>query len=110
MVSPGVLAIFLFGLFWKKATANSALWAAILTIPISMFFKFAFTTMPWMDQMGYSFIVISIIIMIISLLEKGDLASKAIPINKDLFKTDNVFNVGAVVITAIIATLYIIFW
>ncbi|RLD73564.1 MAG: sodium/glucose cotransporter, partial [Bacteroidetes bacterium] len=110
MVSPGVLAIFLFGLFWKRATANSALWAAILTIPISMFFKFVFTTMPWMDQMGYSFLVISVIIVIISILEKNDLSSKAIPISKDLFKTGNAFNVGAVVITAIIATLYIIFW
>lgn len=110
MVSPGILAIFLFGLFWKKATTNSALWAAILTIPVSMFFKFAFTGMPWMDQMGYSFLVISAIIVIISMLEKNNLTTKAIPISKDLFKTDNVFNVGAVVITAIIATLYIIFW
>jgi len=66
--------------------------------------------MPWMDQMGYSFLVISVIIVIISILEKNDLSSKAIPISKDLFKTGNAFNVGAVVITAIIATLYIIFW
>ncbi len=110
MVSPGILAIFLFGLFWKKATSNSALWAALLTIPVSMFFKFVFPEVPWMNQMGYSFLFISLIIVIISLLEKNGAKSKAIPISKDLFKTDNAFNVGAVVITALIATLYIIFW
>ena len=110
MVSPGVLAIFLFGLFWKRATSNSALWAAILTIPISMFFKFTFTTMPWMDQMGYSFIAISAVMVIISLLESKAASPKATPISKELFKTDNAFNIGAVLITANIATLYIIFW
>ena len=109
MVSPGILAIFLFGLFWKKATANSALWAAILTIPVAMFFKLYISSMPWMDQMGYSFIVISIVIIIVSLLESKTV-SKAIPISADLFKTDNVFNIGAILIAAIIATLYIIFW
>ncbi|UBM62625.1 sodium/sugar symporter [Candidatus Sulfidibacterium hydrothermale] len=109
MVSPGILAIFLFGLFWKRATSNSALWAAIFTIPVSMFFKFVFPQVPWMNQMGYSFLIISAIIVIISLLEKKT-ESKAIPVSKELFHTDTAFNVGAVAITAIIATLYIIFW
>ena len=110
MVSPGILAIFLFGLFWKKATSNSALWAAILTIPVSAAFKFAFPQMPWMDQMGFSFIVISFVIIVISLLEgKGD-SPKAIPISKDLFKTNTTFNVGAITISVIIMVLYILFW
>ena len=110
MVSPGVFAIFMFGLFWKRATSNSALWAAILTIPVSMFFKFVFLEMPWMDQMGYSFLVISAIIIVISLLESKTNSEKAIPFTKDLFKTGTVFNVGAVIISAIVGVLYIIFW
>jgi len=110
MVSPGVLAIFLFGLFWKKATSNAALWAALLTVPVSAAFKFAFESMPWMNQMGLSFLVISVVIILISLLEgKGD-SSKAIPINKNLFKTSNTFNIGAITIMVITMVLYIIFW
>ena len=110
MVSPGILAIFLFGLFWKRATPNAALWAAILTIPVSALFKFAFPGMPWMDQMGFSFIVISVVIVIISLLEGKGVNPKAIPLSKDLFKTDLTFNIGAITISAIIMVLYIIFW
>jgi SSS family solute:Na+ symporter len=110
MVSPGVLAIFLFGLFWKKATSNAALWAALLTIPVSMIFKFAFGSMPWMNQMGFSFLVISIVIVLISLIEgKGD-NPKAIPVGKDLFKTSITFNIGAITIMVITMVLYIIFW
>jgi len=110
MVSPGVFAIFLFGLFWKRATSNSALWAAVLSIPVSMFFKFVFTQMPWMDQMGYSFLVVSAIIVAISLLESKKEISKAIPLSPDLFKTETAFNIGAILIFATVATLYIIFW
>ena len=110
MVSPGVLAIFLFGLFWKRATNNSALWAAVLTIPVSAFFKFAFPDMPWMDQMGISFLVISAVIVLISFLEGKESHPNAIPVSRSLFKTDTAFNVGAVAIMAIIMTLYIIFW
>jgi SSS family solute:Na+ symporter len=34
-VTPGVVAIFLAGMFWRRSTANAALLAAILTIPLS---------------------------------------------------------------------------
>ncbi|RJP30801.1 MAG: sodium/glucose cotransporter, partial [Candidatus Omnitrophota bacterium] len=39
-VSPGVVAIFFFGLFWKRCTATAAAWMALLTIPLSALFKF----------------------------------------------------------------------
>jgi SSS family solute:Na+ symporter len=34
MVTPGIVVVFLFGLFWKKAKATAALWTVILTIPV----------------------------------------------------------------------------
>lgn len=110
MVSPGILAIFLFGLFWKRATPNAALWAAILTIPVSALFKFTFPAMPWMNQMGFSFIAISVIIVAISLLERKGADPKAIPLSRNLFKTGTAFNIGAVTISVIIMVLYILFW
>src|SRR5205823_3782304 len=38
-ISPGVLAIFLLGFFWKRTTATAALVAATLTIPLSIILK-----------------------------------------------------------------------
>ena len=37
-ITPGVCAIFLLGLFWKRATPNAALWGAGLSIPLSFAF------------------------------------------------------------------------
>src|SRR5690606_10338780 len=39
VVSPGILAVFMLGLFWKKATNKGAIWGVILSIPIALYFK-----------------------------------------------------------------------
>ena len=38
---PWYIAVFLMGLFYKKATNNAAIWGVISSIPIAMFFKVA---------------------------------------------------------------------
>jgi len=109
-ISPGIFAIFIFGLFWKKATANSALWAAVLTIPLSLGIKALIPGLPFLNRMGVVFLLLSSIVVVITLIEsKGD-DPKAIKADKGLFHTDNIFNVGAIGIFAVLAVIYIRFW
>jgi len=109
-ISPGIFAIFIFALFWKKATANSALWAAVLTIPLSLGIKILIPSLPFLNRMGVVFLLICAIVVIITLLEhKGD-DPKAIRIDRKLFATDAIFNVGAIGICGILAVMYILFW
>ena len=111
-VTPGLVAIFLAGLFWKKATTNAALLVAILTIPLSILFDLLIPDMPFMNRVGYSFLILSAILIIYSLVEsrkKGD-HGKGIVIEKGLFKTGPVFNGSAIIIMGILAVLYAIFW
>ncbi len=109
-ISPGIFAIFIFGLFWKKATANSAVWAAVLTIPLSLAIKFFIPELPFLNRMGVVFLILSAIVVVITLIEKKGVSSKAIKIDKDLFHTDTIFNVGAIGIFAILSVLYTIWW
>lgn len=109
-VSPGVVAIFLLGLYWKKATANGALWAAILTIPLSFLFKWLTPGIPFLDRMGIVFIILCLVIVGISLYEGRGENEKAIHYEKSMFKTGTVFNVGSIVVCALLAVLYLIFW
>jgi SSS family solute:Na+ symporter len=74
--SPGVLAIFLLGMYWKKTTAAAGLAGALLTVPISTVLKFlpswtngAFPDYPFLDRMTISFFAIVIIMVGISLLK-----------------------------------------
>ncbi|MFV0564456.1 MAG: sodium/sugar symporter [Flavobacteriaceae bacterium] len=120
VVSPGILAVFILGLFWKKATNNAAVIGALVSIPIAMYFKIGpkgwssspiFVDLPWMDQMGLTFILTAIVIIVLSLIQnKGEEDSKGIPITKDLFKTSPLFNIGAFVIMIILVALYSFFW
>lgn len=109
-VSPGVVAIFLLGLFWKKATPNAAVWAAVCTIPSGFILKWLFPTLPFLDRMGVVFLFLVLLMVAISLYEsKGD-DPKAIAIKRELFHTSTAFNIGSIGVCAILSVLYILFW
>jgi len=110
-ISPGVFAIFFFGVFWKKTTSNAALVGAGISIPLSVVLKWAYPALPFLDRMGIVFLVIALLMVIISLVEgKGKDHPNSIEISADLFKTSTAFKIGALIITGITAALYIVFW
>ncbi len=110
-ISPGVFAIFFFGVFWKKTTSNAALVGAALSIPLSVVLKVAFPALPFIDRMGVVFLILAALMIAISLIEgKGKDHPNSIEVNRALFKTSTGFKIGAFIISGIIAALYIVFW
>ncbi|CAN5424641.1 sodium/sugar symporter [soil metagenome] len=117
-ISPGVLAIFLLGLFWKRTTASAALAGALLTIPISTVLKFlpywsggAFPDYPFLDRMTITFVTIVIIMIAMSLAKPKPITNKhAIEIDNSMFKVRNDFVIGSVIIVGILIALYTAFW
>jgi len=110
-VSPGIVAIFLLGIFWKRATSSAALWAAILTIPLSAIFKFITPDMAFLNRMGLVFIILVVIMVVISLLDpQSKDNTKAIVIKAENFKSSTEFKKGAVAIFGIVAVLFALFW
>ncbi len=110
-VSPGVVAIFLVGIFWKRANGNAALWAAILTIPLSVAFKFLTPNLPFIDRMGLVFVILVALMAVISLMDpKSKDNPKGITLDKELFTTSTKFKIGALGIILILGALYTIFW
>lgn len=110
-ISPGVLAIFIMGLFWKKATPNAALVSAVLSIPLSAGFKFLTPEIAFLNRMLIVFLISVVLIVVISLVEnQGEDHPKAIQTEDVERVSDPVYNVAAFGILAITAALYIIFW
>ena len=124
IVSPGILAVFLMGLFWPRATNNAAIWGIIASIPIAMYFKVGpngwaegsaleplFVSIPFIQQMFWTCLLSIGIIMLVSQIEgKGELDEKGLVLNKETFRTEPVFNIGATVVMIILAVLYALFW
>ena len=120
VVSPGILAIFMLGLFWNKTSAKAAVIGALSSIPIALFFKVApkgwsnlefFPNLPFMHQMGLTFLITSILMIIISYFDNGKNKDvKGISLSKDLFQTSSGFNISSVVIILVLIAIYSIFW
>jgi solute:Na+ symporter, SSS family len=120
IVSPGILAVFMMGLFYKRTTNNAAIWGVLLSIPIAAYFKVGpnewsdsafFVTIPFLDQMMITWIATMVIMAIISQIETGGKPhEKGIDLNKSLFSTTPTFNISAFIIMILIAALYTIFW
>jgi SSS family solute:Na+ symporter len=116
--SPGVLAIFLLGMFWKKTTAPAGLAGALLTVPISTILKFlpswtngAFPDYPFLDRMTITFLAIVIIMVAISLIKpKPANDTHVIEMDKSMFKVSPGFIIGSFIICGILAALYTVFW
>jgi SSS family solute:Na+ symporter len=111
IVSPGILAVAMIGLFWKKATVKGAIYGAILSIPVALALKMEFIGLPWLDEMLYTFLITIAIIGMVSLTtsEKDD-DPKGFHLTAKMFKTGSVFNISAYTIMLILALLYTIFW
>jgi SSS family solute:Na+ symporter len=120
VVSPGILAVFLLGLFWKQTSNRGAIVGALASIPVAMYFKVApkgwsnstlFVDVPFMDQMGYTVLITMLIIMVVSKLEhKNKFDTKGIILTENIFKTSPLFNIGSFALMLILTALYAAFW
>ncbi len=111
LVSPGILGVFLMGLFWKKTTNKAAIYGVTLSIVVAFVFKLPIMDLPWMDQMLYTLLITIVIIVGVSLTtSETDDDPKGIPLTAEIFKTDKAFNIGAYGVLIICAFLYAVFW
>ena len=111
MVSPGILAVFLMGLFWKKTTSKGAIYGVLASIVIAIFLKTPAVQLPFLDQMLYTMIITMAIIVGVSLTTNPhDEDPKAIHTTAEMFKTSPAFNIGAYIILVLVAVLYAVFW
>jgi SSS family solute:Na+ symporter len=135
-VSPGIFAMFILGFFWKKTSSNAALFATVGGFALSIFFKFipsvidlsflqpyGFTTLvkhtdgsslyeiPFMDRMGFVFIICVIVMYIISKIDyKRGIKTNGLEVDRSMFKLNNSFAVGALIVAGILVALYSFFW
>ncbi len=111
LVSPGVLAVFLTGLFWKKTTTKAAVIGIISSIFVAFFLKIPSLELPFLDQMMYTMMITVVIIVGISLtVNEYDDDPKGIVLTAKTFKTDKIFNFASYGVIIILVVLYSIFW
>lgn len=104
-ISPGALAIFLAGFFYRRATANGALAAAIGTFVFSTGLKFLCPELPWLDRMGIVFLLCCALIVVMG--KRNDTIQ--LP-DWALFRTSRMFNGLSLLVFAILVVFYWFWW
>jgi SSS family solute:Na+ symporter len=129
-VSPGILAMFLLGFFWKKTTSAAAMFATIGGLVFSIILKFLPGMMdlhflapigfshdngtgvyeiPFLDRMFIVFWVVVAGMVLISKLGDSK-AVKALHVDTKLFRVDGAFALGSAVICVLLAAIYGALW
>jgi len=111
--SPGILVVFLFGMFWKKASSKAAISVILISLPLSFILAYSFSSevLPFMNRMVIVFVVLSVLMVAISFWSNGREADqKAIQLEPDTFKTTSTFKIISLVIVAILIAIYTMWW
>ena len=108
--TPGIVVIFLLGLFWKRASEAGALAATIGSFALSIGLKTLWPELPFMDRMGLVFVLALILAVVCSLLAPAAAATDRIRTTGISFGTSTGFNVGAVGVVVILIALYTAWW
>jgi SSS family solute:Na+ symporter len=108
--TPGIVVMFLLGLFWKRATEGGAVAAAVSSVLLSWLGKLYWPELPFMDRMGLVFLAALALAVLVSLMRPSPKASNLITMEGVSYKTPPSFNVGALGVGVILIALYATYW
>ncbi len=108
--TPGIVVIFLLGLFWKRATEAGALAATLGSFALSLAIKALWPELPFMDRMGVVFVLALLLAVVCSLIWPAAAVVNRIQTVGVGFRTSAGFNIGAVGVIVILIALYTAWW
>jgi len=109
-ISPGILAVFVFGMIFKRTPAVAGVTGLILTVPVYGFLQWQFGEIAFLNRMAITFGVVIFVLLIITI-TKPLSEPKILPVRKefDMKPAPAVVWLGtAVIVTTLV--LYAIFW
>jgi len=108
--TPGIVVIFLLGLFWQRATASAAIVAAVGSFILSSAFYYMLPDYPFIDRVGVVFLVCTVMAIVVSLMGKKETQTEAVALTDMDFSTSRTFNLQAGLIILILIALYATWW
>ena len=108
--TPGICVIFLLGMFWERTSATAAIVAAVGSAVLSFALKVLWPALPFMDRVGLVFAACLTLAVVISLIGKPRTTALSVDIRNVDYSTSAGFNAAAVVVIAILVTLYAWWW
>src|SRR6188768_246751 len=130
-ISPAIFPVFLFGFFWKKTTSSAAISGIIGGLLLAVLFDrflpgiagnetWLYTAyangkggfeIPFLIQMGWVFFFTTILIVVVSLLDKkGRAVVHALQVDKTMYKVSKTHLAMIVIVLLLVVAIYVRFW
>jgi SSS family solute:Na+ symporter len=109
-VTPGIVVIFLLGLFWKPANEAGALVAMLGSFVLSIVIKTLWPELPFIDRMGLVFLIALALAIGVSLARPAPLVKNHIETADVSYATSTSFNIGAIGVVLVLIALYTLWW
>ncbi|MEM9839731.1 MAG: sodium/solute symporter [Pseudomonadota bacterium] len=126
--TPGIVAIFALGMFWKRTTELGGLAVVIASVVLGLSWTLIcgdpvvsketgeivwtppFDPMPFMDRVGVVFLICMALGVVVSLVTPKPSPEKPVELGDIEFGTSTGYNIGAVLIVVVLAVFYGIWW
>jgi SSS family solute:Na+ symporter len=133
--TPGIVVIFLLGMFWKRATEAGALAAAVGSVGLSIVFKYLAGNVeavnrlghlfsmndsgiaqlrvymdPFMNRMGYVCLICFALAITVSLMQKPKPQTVTVELTDIDYSTSKSFWIASVAVISILIALYATWW
>ncbi|WP_076408890.1 sodium/sugar symporter [Shewanella sp. UCD-KL12] len=108
--TPGIVVIFLTGMFWKKTTSQAALAAALGSALFSFALRMYWPELPFMDRISIVFLLCLAVTVCVSLMGNATTSDQSVDLSHISFGTQRSFNVSAFGVVVILNTLYVTWW
>ncbi|MEM6639952.1 MAG: sodium/sugar symporter [Pseudomonadota bacterium] len=109
-VAPGVVAVFLTGMFWRRTTHAGALAMLITSVAANIACKFMLADLAFIIRIWLVFLLCLVIGAVVSTATPEPEEGQAVDLNDVQFSSGFGFNAMALLIVAILIGLYAVFW
>ncbi|GAB4142992.1 MAG: sodium/sugar symporter [Sphingomonadales bacterium] len=108
--TPGIVVIFLLGMFWRRTTATGALAAALGSAILSLALKLQWPSLPFIDRVGLVFLSCLGLALAVSHLWPEAKPKSTIRLDDVRYATGTKFNIAALGVILILTALYATWW
>lgn len=108
--TPGIVVIFMLGMFWSKTSAAGALAAAFGSAVLSLLLKLYWPELPFMDRVAVVFVLCLVLGVLVSLVTHKSGSDSSVSLDDVSFSTQTNFNIAAIGVVLILIALYTTWW
>ncbi len=109
-IAPGVVAIFLLGFFWPRATTAGAYAVLLGSVLVSIALKLTLPDMPFVIRIWLVFLTCLGAGVGVSIVTSASAQNQPVVLNDINFATTKTFNIAAVLVTLTLIAIYAVYW